>query len=92
MKANLLYVNRYSYEGKDGVIHEGCEFHVMVPTKQDANSVGYDVKSYRTKYDNFSKLVELFNQNKAVDLEIEYVPMRNGNYYSKAKKINDIEL
>lgn len=93
MQVTLVKVNRYSYESKgDGVIHEGCAFDVMASSIQDDNTIGYDVKSYRTKYSNFAKLVDLFKANKPVELEVEYVQMRNGNYYAKAKKVNDIEL
>lgn len=92
MKTNLIKVTRYAYEDKTGVFHSGCIFSCMIPTLDTEDSFGYDVKDFRAKYEMFEKLKTLYQENKPVDLVVEYIPMRNGNYYLRAKAINGIEL
>lgn len=88
----LTKVRRYSYESKDGDIREGCVFDCLVPVEEDNDTVGFDLRTYKTKYSNYSKIVELYNHEDIVPLELEYVSMRNGNYYAKAISLGDIEL
>lgn len=93
MKTNIIKVSRYSYEDKkSGVIHEGCVVTCLLPTNSNEDNVGYDVKEFRTNIEKFEKMKALYNDNKPVDLVMEFVPMKNGNYYAKAKSINGIEL
>ena len=93
MKVNLIKVSRYSYEDKEGVIHEGTTFDCLIPVASDnQDAVGYDVRSYRTDYSHYNKILNLYTENKPVELSLEYVQMRNGNYYAKATKLNDIDL
>ena len=91
MKVNLIKVNRYNYDDKNGVNHSGCAFDCLVPTL-DEDAVGFDVRSFRCDYKYYEKIVGIYNENKPVDLNLEFIPMRNGNYYSKLKSINDIQL
>lgn len=91
MKVNLIKVSRYDYDDKNGANHKGSTFECLVPTV-DKSALGYDVRQFRCDYMLYDTLVQLFNQNKPVELDLEFVPMRNGNYYSRLKKINDIEL
>lgn len=93
MKATIIKVNRYSYESKkDGSYHEGCVLSLLLPTAQSEDCVGYDVKEFRVDIKLFEKLKSLFDENKAVDITMDFVPMKNGNYYSKLKSIAGIEL
>ena len=92
MKTSIVKVSRYAYEDKDGVFHDGCIVTCLMPCVENKDNVGYDVKEFRTKIELFEKMKTLFQENKPIDLVVEYVPMKNGNYYLKANSINGIEL
>lgn len=92
MKVNMIKVSRYAYEDKNGVFHEGCVVSVLTPCSENEDSIGYDVKEFKVDIHLFEKMKTLYQENKPVDLVMEFVPMRNGNYYAKAKSIGGIEL
>lgn len=92
MKVSIIKVSRYAYEDKQGAYHEGTVLSVLMPTAETKDNVGYDVKEFRLNYNLFDEMTKLFKENKPVELVMDYVPMRNGNYYAKAKSINGIEL
>lgn len=93
MKVTMIKVSKYSYEGKtDGAIHEGCVVSILTPSVENENNIGYDVKEFRMDIKLFDKMKSLYLENKPVDLVMDYVPMRNGNYYAKAISIGGIEI
>lgn len=92
MKTSIVKVSRYAYEDKKGVFHDGCVISCLLPCVVNKDNVGYDVKEFRTNIELFEKFKALYEDNKPIDLVMEYVPMKNGNYYAKAKSINGIEL
>ena len=92
MKTSIVKVSRYAYDDKNGVFHDGCVVTCLIPCLEDDNNTGYDAKEFRVKVELFEKMKALYEENKPVDLVLQYVPMKNGNYYVKARSINGIEL
>lgn len=92
MKISLINVKRNEFVSKNGEVVRYCKFSGLTGIETTENEVGSQVVTFSTKYENYSKLVDLFNKKQFVEIEVEYVKQLDGLFKQKAKKINDIEL
>ena len=92
MKISLINVKRNEFVNDKGEVIKYCKFSGLTGMESSDNEVGSQVLTFGTNYNNYSKLVDLFNKKQVVDLEVEYVKQLDGLYKQRAKKINDIEL
>jgi len=92
MNTSLLKVERNSFKDNKGQEIKYCKIYCLVPVEKNNNSVGFDVKTFVTKYEHYDKIVEIYKTNKAVDISFELVEVQNGLYKKKPTKIGDLVL
>lgn len=92
MNTSLLKVERNSFKDNKGQEIKYCKIYCLVPVEKTDNNVGYDVKSFVTKYEHYDKIVAIYKANKPVDISFELVEIQNGLYKKKPTKIGDLVL
>jgi len=92
MKLSLISVKRDEFVTDKGEVVKYCKFSGLTPIETSENQVGSRIESFNTKYENYSRLVDLLNKKQIVEVEVDYARQLNGLFKQKAKKINGIEL
>ena len=91
-KMKIIKVERNSFTGRDDDKEiKYCKVYFLDPVVENEDSIGYDVKSYTTGYDNYDTVVDFYNTGKVVDVEFELVEFKD-IIKRKLKKINGLDL
>ena len=92
METSIIKVLRNAFKDKNGNVISYCKLYCLVPCKSSDNEIGYDLKSYVTKVDNYKTLSDLYKLGKPVVIEFEDVELQNGLFKKRPIKINEISL
>ncbi len=93
IKGTIAKVKRGTFTNNNsGEVISYCKFNVLVLGPTTENESGYDYESLTCKVDNFSKILEFMKSNKQVEISVEFVKQKDGNFRRVAKKIDDYEL
>ena len=92
LKVTIIRVSRNSFVDSKGNEVKYCQFSVIAPAESNDNLVGYDIKKFTTKYDNYAVLSNLLKANKSVNLTCEFRELPDGYYKQVPVKIDETSL
>lgn len=93
-ETNIIRVYRNSFtDKKTGEVIDYCGVDLLSPVRKSDNEVGYNVEHLTTKYDNFTKLVNIYSAGKPVKVVYDFIKLDNkGTMKKKLKSVNEVEM